>query len=105
MLAGTTSEELRGMPAVGVKPPGTKPQRLAALVEHQGDRERVVAVVATAPADGPEVARARAAAVPSQWQFILFGAVGPGLARGARWALDRGLLIQDRDRYSPARFP
>ncbi|MDO0934420.1 hypothetical protein QQY66_23085 [Streptomyces sp. DG2A-72] len=58
LLAGATSDELRGMlAALGVKPPSTKPPRLAALVEHHSNRERVVAVVATAPGDGPEAAR------------------------------------------------
>ncbi|MFE9645023.1 hypothetical protein ACFYO0_13080 [Streptomyces sp. NPDC006365] len=47
LLAGITQEELRGMLAVlGIKPPGTKRQRLAALVEHHSDAERVAALVA-----------------------------------------------------------
>ncbi len=50
LLAGTTSEELRGMlAALGVKPPGTKQQRIAALVEHHSDAKQVAALVAKAP--------------------------------------------------------
>lgn len=107
LLAGATSDELRGMlAAVGVKPPGTKLQRLAALVEHHSDRERLVAVVATAPGDGPEAARtpSRSHAEPIAVHPVRPCRPRPRTRRpvGAR---DRGLLIQDRDRYSPARFP
>lgn len=49
LLAGTTSDELRGMlAALGVKPPGTKPQRLATLVEHHSDPGQIAVVVAKA---------------------------------------------------------
>jgi hypothetical protein len=52
LLTGATSDELRRMLAsLGVKPPGTKPQRLAALVEHLSNPEQVVALVAGAPRD------------------------------------------------------
>lgn len=106
LLAGTTSDELRGMlAALGVKPPGTKPQRLAALVEHHSDPEQIVSVVAKAPATTRKLLERRARAAPRQPQFIMFGTPGPDLEPGARWALDRGLLVQDRHRYGPARMP
>ncbi|MEU2285402.1 helicase C-terminal domain-containing protein [Streptomyces sp. NPDC013178] len=106
LLAGATSDELRGMlAALGVKPPGTKSQRLAALVGHHSDAEQVVSVVAQAPEVARKLLERRAEGVPGQPQFIVFGAPGPGLEPGERWALDRGLLIQDRHRYGSARMP
>ncbi|WP_329051729.1 helicase-associated domain-containing protein [Streptomyces violaceus] len=106
LLAGMTSDELRGMlVALGVKPPGTKPQRLAALVEHHSEAEQVVSVVAKAPAAARKLLERRAEGVSGQPQSIVFGTAGPGLEPGAQWALDRGLLIQDRHGYGPARMP
>lgn len=106
LLAGATSDELRGMlAALGVKPPGTKPQRLAALVGHHGDPEQVVSVVSKAPAAARKLLGRRAEGVSGQPRFIGFGALGPGLEPGERWALDRGLLIQDRHRHGPPRMP
>lgn len=106
LLAGTTSEELRGMlAALGIKPPGTKQQRLAALVEHHNDAERVVALVAGAPAATRKVLEQSARATPSQSMSIMFGAPGSDLRPGARWALDRGLLLQDPHRYGVVRMP
>ncbi|MFI8089055.1 helicase C-terminal domain-containing protein [Streptomyces sp. NPDC086080] len=106
LLAGVTSEELRRMlAALGVKPPGTKPQRLAALVEHHSDPERVVPMVAKAPAAARELLERRAEGMPGQPRFIVFAPSGSGLEPGERWALDRGLLVQDRHRYGPARMP
>ena len=107
LLAGTSSEELRGMLAVlGIKPPGTKQQRLAALVEHHTDAERVAALVAGAPAATRKLLEQSAGSTPRQSLFVVFGAPGRDLQPGARWALDRGLLVaQDRHRYGPARMP
>lgn len=106
LLAGATSEELRGMLVVlGIKPPGTKQQRLAALVEHHGDAERVDALVAGAPAATRKVLEQSARSTPRQSPFVVFGTPGTDLQPGARWALDRGLLLQDRHRYGPARMP
>lgn len=106
LLAGVTSDELRGMlAALGVKPPGTKAQRLAALVGHHSDPEQVVSVIAKAPAAARKLLERRAEGVSEQPQFIVFGTPGPGLKPGERWALDRGLLIQDRHRYGPVRMP
>ncbi|MEU9454626.1 helicase-associated domain-containing protein [Streptomyces sp. NPDC048277] len=105
LLAGTTSEELRGMLAVlGIKPPGTKQQRLAALVEHHSDAERVAALVAGAPAATRKLLEQSARSTPRQSLCVVFGAPGPDLQPGARWALDRGLLLQDRHRYGPVRM-
>jgi hypothetical protein len=106
LLAGTASDELRGMlVALGAKPPGTKQQRLASLVEHHSDPELIASVVAKAPAAARKLLERRARSAPSEPQFIMFGTPGPDLEPGARWALDRGLLIQDRRRYGPARMP
>lgn len=91
--------------ALGVKPPGTKAQRLAALVGHHSDPEQVVSVIAKAPAAARKLLERRAEGVPGQPQFIVFGAPSPDLEPGERWALDRGLLIQDRHRYGPVRMP
>ncbi|WP_055526084.1 helicase-associated domain-containing protein [Streptomyces graminilatus] len=108
LLAGTTSEELRAMLAVlGVKPPGTKQQRLAALVEHHSDAERVAALVAGAPAATRKLLDQSArSAPPRQSLFVAFGAPsGLDHRPGARWALDRGLLVQDRHQYGSVRMP
>ncbi|MFI1419698.1 helicase-associated domain-containing protein [Streptomyces sp. NPDC020731] len=106
LLAGATSDELRRMlAALGVTPPGTKPQRLAALLGHHSDPERVVQVVAKAPAAARELLEHRAEGTPGQSQFDMFGTPGPGAGPGERWALDRGLLVQDRHRYGPSRMP
>ncbi|MEU4356356.1 helicase-associated domain-containing protein [Streptomyces virginiae] len=107
LLAGTTSDALRGMlVALGVKPPGGTSQRLAALVEHHGDPERVLSLVHKAPAVTRKLLEGRAGAGPAgPARFIPFGRPAPDLEAGARWALDRGLLIQDRHHYGPARMP
>ncbi|MER5434042.1 helicase-associated domain-containing protein [Streptomyces sp. NPDC002588] len=107
LLEGTTSDELRGMlAALGVKPPGTKAQRLSVLVEHHSDPGQIASVVAKAPAAARELLEHRAGAAPGEHpRFIMFGHAGPGLEPGARWALERGLLIEDRHRYGPARMP
>ncbi|MFF1306575.1 helicase-associated domain-containing protein [Streptomyces sp. NPDC058307] len=106
LLAGTTSEELRGMlAALGIKPPGTKQQRLAALVEHHSAAERVAALVAGAPAVTRKVLEQSAGVTPSQSMSVMFGAPGSDLRPGARWALDRGLLLQDPHRYGAVRMP
>ncbi|MBO1337340.1 helicase-associated domain-containing protein [Streptomyces sp. VRA16 Mangrove soil] len=106
LLAGTTSEELRGMLAsLGIKPPGSKQQRLAALVEHHSDAERVAALVARAPAATRKLLEERSRSTSCQPEFTVFGSPGPTPRPDARWALDRGLLLQDRRRYGPARMP
>ncbi|MCY0963218.1 helicase-associated domain-containing protein [Streptomyces sp. H27-H5] len=106
LLADMTSDELRGMlVALGIKPPGTKQQRMAALVAHHSDPEIIAEVVARAPAVTQKLLTHRAGSAPRQPQAIVFGTPGPVLGPGARWALDRGLLIQDRRRYGPARMP
>ncbi|MEU3722865.1 hypothetical protein [Streptomyces sp. NPDC031705] len=106
LLAGATSEELRAMlVALGIKPPSTRQQRLATLVEHHSDPGAVAEVVARAPEITRELLARRADSTAGQRQFIMFGSSGPKLEPGARWALDRGLLIVDRHRYGPARMP
>ncbi|WP_079171562.1 helicase C-terminal domain-containing protein [Streptomyces sp. CC53] len=107
LLAGTTSDELRGMLAtLGIKPPGSKAQRLSALVEHHSDPERILSVIAKAPAATRELLEGRAGAGPAgPTRFIMFGSPGPDPEPDSRWALERGFLVQDRHRYGPARMP
>ncbi|MFJ3978662.1 helicase-associated domain-containing protein [Streptomyces sp. NPDC090021] len=107
LLSGTTSDELRGMlAALGVKPPSSKAQRLAALVEHHSDPERILSVVAKAPAAARKLLEGRAGAGSARpARFVMFGSPGPDVEPGARWALERGFLVQDRHRYGPARMP
>ncbi|MEU9620432.1 helicase C-terminal domain-containing protein [Streptomyces sp. NPDC048155] len=106
LLAGATSEELRGMlAALGITPPGTKQQRLAALVGHHSDPERIVAVAQKAPPATRKLLERRSGSPSRHPGGTSFGALGTESEPGARWALDRGLLIQDRHRYGPARMP
>jgi hypothetical protein len=106
LLAGVTSEELRGMLAsLGVKPPGNKQLRLAALVDHHGDPQRVVALAAKAPAETRSLLERLANSGTRGPRPVVFGSADPGSGRAARWALDRGLLVQDRYGYGPTRMP
>jgi hypothetical protein len=106
LLSCATSEGLRGMlTALGIKPPGSKKQRLAALAEHFGDPERITAVIAQAPAGTRRLLVRRADFAPRQPRFIVFGAPASDSEPGARWALERGLLVQHPHRYGPARMP
>lgn len=106
LLAGVTSDELRGMvAALGVKPPGTKQQRLACLVDHHSDPQRIAAVVGQAPAETRKLLERLAKSGSRRQQFVTFGTPEPGPGQAARWALERGLLVQDRYRYGPARMP
>ncbi|MFJ9753237.1 helix-turn-helix domain-containing protein [Streptomyces chartreusis] len=104
LLKDTTSEEVRLMlAALSVRPPGTKSQRLAALMEHHSDPARIAAVVAQAPADVRKLLGCRADPDYRPEPSITF--VGPTPEPGARWALERGLLVQDRYGYGSARMP
>ncbi|GFH38819.1 helicase-associated domain-containing protein [Streptomyces pacificus] len=107
LLAGATSDELhRMLAALGVTSPAGKAQRLAALVDHHGAPERIAAVVAEAPAETRKLLESRAwARRPGAVRFIMFGSPGIDLEPGAGWAVERGLLVQDRHRYGPARMP
>ncbi|MGW2373387.1 helicase C-terminal domain-containing protein [Kitasatospora sp. NPDC001683] len=107
LVAHVTSDELaRLLAKLGIKPTGNnKQQRLAALVDHHGDPDRVVALVAKAPAATRELLERRALRAPRQPGFIMFGAPPDASEPGLRWALERGLLIEDRHRYGPARMP
>ncbi|MBT2441075.1 helicase C-terminal domain-containing protein [Streptomyces sp. ISL-36] len=106
LLEGVTSEELRGMlVALGLKPPGARRQRAAAVVEHHGDPQRVASLIAKAPSAARELLERRARSAPRPTEFIMFGASGDDSQPGERWALDRGLLIRNRHGYGPARMP
>ncbi|MFG2823126.1 helicase C-terminal domain-containing protein [Kitasatospora sp. NPDC048365] len=106
LLAGLNSDELaRTLAKLDVKPAANrKEQRLAALVEHHSDPDRVTALVATAPASTRKLLDRLAREAPERPGFIMFGA--PQADRpGEPWAVERGLLIRDRHRYGPARMP
>ncbi|MGW1286119.1 helicase C-terminal domain-containing protein [Streptomyces sp. NPDC002586] len=114
LLADTTSEELRRMlVALGVRTTGnTRQQRLTALVDHYSDPERAAAMVAGAPAVTRELLERLAGhetgQPESQAEFAVLGV--PGIPHadsepGARWALERGLLVQDHRRYGATRMP
>lgn len=106
LLADMTSDELRGMlAALGIKPPGTKQQRVAALLAHHSDPEGIASVVAKAPAAARKLLERRAKAGSPQPASIMFGAPGADSEPGERGALDRGFLIRDRRRCGPARMP
>lgn len=106
LLAGVTSEELRAMlAALGVRPPGNKQQRLASLLDHHSDPARVAALVGEAPAAARGLLERLARSGSRQREFVVFGAPEPVPGRAARWALERGLLVQDRYGYGPARMP
>ncbi|WP_409471062.1 helicase-associated domain-containing protein [Streptomyces sp. HC307] len=106
LLADMTSEELRSiLVALGERPGGTKQQRLAALVDHHSDPERIAALVAQAPAAARKLLERRASYAPDRPEFTVFGAPQADSGPGARWALERGLLVQDRHRYGAARMP
>ncbi|MFD7706866.1 helicase-associated domain-containing protein [Streptomyces sp. NPDC059786] len=112
LLADTTSEELRRMlVALDIPAPGTtKKDRLATLLEHHSDPERVAAVVASAPVATRKLLERRARHQGEQGQeqteFLMLGAPRADSESGARWALERGLLVQVRySGYEPARMP
>ncbi|MER6677310.1 helicase C-terminal domain-containing protein [Streptomyces sp. NPDC000983] len=103
LVADATSEELRKMlVALGVPSPGTtKKQRLTALLAHHADPKRLTAVLDSAPEATRELLHQRA-----RHHTELTPALHADSAhRGARWALERGLLVQDRYQYGPARMP
>nr|WP_326678612.1 helicase-associated domain-containing protein [Streptomyces sp. NBC_01237] len=113
LLADTTSEELRRMlVALGIRSPGTtKRHRLTALLEHHGDPERVAAVVSSAPAATRKLLERRASHQGEQAQsparLLTFRTPPPPDSEpGSRWALERGLLVQDRrSGYGSTRMP
>ncbi|MFE3518653.1 helicase-associated domain-containing protein [Streptomyces sp. NPDC059166] len=112
LLADTTSEELRRMlVALGIPPPGTtKKHRLTALLEHHSNPERVAAVIASAPVSTRKLLERRAShqgePAQSPARLITFRAPSADSEPAARWALERGLLIQDRySGYGSTRMP
>ncbi|MFD6364551.1 helicase-associated domain-containing protein [Streptomyces roseolus] len=106
LLEGVTSEELRGMlVALGIKPPGARQQRTAAVLEHHGDPQRVAAVIAKAPSAARQLLERKARSAPQPTESVVFGAATADVAPGERWALDRGFLIRNRHGYGPARMP
>ncbi|MEN3582876.1 helicase-associated domain-containing protein [Streptomyces sp. ZYX-F-203] len=105
LLTGLTSEELRAMlTRLGVKPPAHKATRLAALVAHHGDPERVASVVAEAPTATRKLLERLADEESSRSAFLSFGFPEPS-DRAERWAVERGLLVRRQYDYGPARMP
>lgn len=106
LLEGTTSDELRRiLAALGIKPGGTKQQRVEALLDHLSDPERITALVAQAPTASRKLLERRANTAAEQPEFVVFGVPRDDSEPGARWALERGLLVQDRRRYGTACMP
>ncbi|WDV52844.1 helicase C-terminal domain-containing protein [Streptomyces coeruleorubidus] len=106
LLKDTTSDELRRMlGSLGIKSGGTKQQRLTDLVEHHSDRERITELVARAPVATRKLLERRARTAPERSEFLVFGAPGIDSEPDSRWALERGLLVQDRRGYGTARMP
>ena len=106
LLTDMNSDELRRMlTALGIKPPGTKQQRLAALVDHHSDPEQLTAVLAQAPTATRRLLERQAKSAPGRRSYILFGTREAAPEKGAAWALERGLLTQDRHGYGPIRMP
>ncbi len=91
LLEGVTSEELRGMlVALGTKPPGTRQQRTAAVLEHHGDPQRVAAVIAKAPSAARQLLERRAKSAPHHTEFAVFEAPMADVQPGERWAWTGG---------------
>lgn len=106
LLVRADSDQLRRMlVALGVKPPTTKQQRLAALLEHHVNPEKIAAVIARALTATRKLLERRAFLSPDEQLFNVFGMVEPHTEPGERWALDRGLLVQWRPGYGPGRMP
>ncbi|MGW4596639.1 helicase-associated domain-containing protein [Streptomyces sp. NPDC004457] len=105
LLKDTTSEELRRtLMALGVRPPGTKPQRLATLVEHHSDPARLAAVLAQAPGETRRLLGRKADPAHRPRAFVPSGGRSAP-EPGAHWALERGLLVQPRYGHGPVRMP
>ncbi|GAB2687366.1 helicase C-terminal domain-containing protein [Kitasatospora kifunensis] len=107
LLADTTSEKLgRILAALGIRSAGSgKQQRLAALVGALSDPDRVAALVAKAPTTTRKLLEQRATRAPERPTLLMFATPQSDSEPGARWALERGLLIPEQHRYGPARMP
>ena len=106
LVSGLSPEELRGvLSKLGIKVPGSKQRRLAALLEHHSSAERILAVVAQAPTGARELLERRAAAADASPLPVLFGSQAPDHGPETRWAVERGLLVPDRHRWGSARMP
>ncbi|MGK5529586.1 helicase-associated domain-containing protein [Streptomyces sp. URMC 129] len=98
LMAEKSTEDLHAvLTALGVTPPATRDERLAALLDHHGDRDRVAALAAAAPGETRELLARHSRAVSEERET----APAPAL----RWALDRALLVRARYGYGPARMP
>ncbi|MFE8943770.1 hypothetical protein [Streptomyces sp. NPDC007856] len=89
LLKDATSDDLRRMlVALGVRPSTTKPQRLATLLEHHGDPQRLADLIGRVPADtrktSPRPPGDRAGATASQREHSAGRPVPHGHRPGAR---------------------
>ncbi len=111
LLNGLSSDDVRQMLVkLRIKPPTVKKDRIAALLEHYGAPDRIMAVVARAPARTREVLEEFAShdpatrAAESPVLPIMFGRP-PAVAHDpAQWAAERGLLVRDRHGFRSARM-
>ncbi|MEN8653405.1 helicase C-terminal domain-containing protein [Streptomyces sp. 21So2-11] len=104
LLTNRTSEELRTiLTTLNINPPGTKPQRLAALLEHHSDANRLATLLAAAPARARRLLEQHADPTQEPPAPTMHGSPRPDTAE--RWALDRALLVKPGYGYEPARMP
>ncbi|MCE7082924.1 WYL domain-containing protein [Streptomyces sp. ST2-7A] len=109
LLEGVASEQLRiVLSRLGLKPPPTKQRRLDALLDHHASPERLRAVIAGAPAKVRELLERYAAF--GGGESVSRAPFAPGVRRAGtsdpvRWAVERGLLIQDLHGYREPRMP
>ncbi|WP_059011438.1 helicase-associated domain-containing protein [Streptomyces specialis] len=98
LMAAKSDDDLRAMlSAVGLTPPAARHERLAALLDHHRDPDRLAAIAAAAPRETRELLARHSRTVCEERE----SASAPAL----RWALDRGLLVRARHGYGPARMP
>jgi hypothetical protein len=93
----TSGELLAILARLDPSPPDTKQRRLAALLAHHGDRDRVAALAAAAPAAARELLERYSRGETEEPL--------PPARPGLRWALDRGLLVRARFGHGSPQMP
>ncbi|MDT0346599.1 helicase-associated domain-containing protein [Streptomyces litchfieldiae] len=98
LLSEKTSDELLSILAHLDQPAQDgRHRRLAVLLRHHRDPDRVAALAASAPAAARELLDRYSREVPAERP--------PSSRPGLRWALDRGLLVRARFGYGPPQMP